>query len=75
VLLQKLILGVIPELPHAHSWRFYPKAHVFPDPVNPFATVLPDAIFISNTADPAPHWFEFTGVKIGDVNGNAAPGL
>lgn len=74
VLLQKLLLGHIPKLPHGQSWRFYPKNHLFTDPNNPFLPTLPGAIATPNTADPAPHFFQFTGVKIGDVNGNAAPG-
>lgn len=73
VLLQKLLLGHIPELPHGQSWRFYPKEHQFADPNNPFLPALPDAIVTPNTADPAPILFQFTGVKIGDVNGNADP--
>lgn len=73
VLLQKLLLGHIPELPHGQSWRFYPKGHVFQDPSNPFLPALPDAIVTPNTADPAPTLFQFTGVKIGDVNGTADP--
>lgn len=75
VLLQKLLLGHILELPHGQSWRFYPKDHLFPDPDNPFLPALPNAIATPNTADPAPNLFQFLGVKIGDVTGNADPGL
>lgn len=75
VLLQKLILGVIPELPHGLSWRFYPKSHVFTDPADPFATPLPETVHVPGTTDPIIHLFEFTGVKIGDVNGSADPKL
>lgn len=75
VLLQKLLLGHISKLPHGQSWRFYPQNHIFQDPANPFQPTLPNAIVVPNTVDPVMDWFEFYGVKIGDVNGNAAPGL
>lgn len=75
VLLQKLILGLVSELPHGQSWRFYPKDHVFQDPANPFQPVPPQAIVVPASADPVPTFFEFTGVKLGDVNGNADPKL
>jgi hypothetical protein len=74
VLLQKLLLGHIAKMPHGQSWRFYPKNHVFTDTNNPFLPALPGAIATPNTADPAPHSFQFIGVKIGDVNGSANPG-
>ncbi|MBK9335132.1 MAG: HYR domain-containing protein [Lewinellaceae bacterium] len=75
VLLQKLLLGHILKMPHGKSWRFFPKNYVFPNPNNPLQPPLPGAIATPNTADPAPNWFDFTGVKIGDVNASADPGL
>lgn len=71
VLLQKLLLGLIPELPHGKSWRFVPADHIFPDPLNPLSA--PQQIVTPNTADPIPGHFGFTGVKIGDVNASADP--
>lgn len=71
VLLQKLLLGLIPELPHGKSWRFAPSDYVFPDPAQPLAA--PQRIFVPNTADPIPTGFYFTGVKIGDVNFSVDP--
>lgn len=73
VLLQKLILGLIPDFPHGQSWRFYPKDHVFQNPANPLQPVPPQAIVVPASADPVPTFFQFTGVKLGDVNGNADP--
>lgn len=73
VLLQKLLLGLIPELPHGKSWRFVPADFTFPDPANPFSA--PQQIVTPNTADPIPGHFGFTGVKIGDVNASADPEL
>lgn len=71
VLLQKMLLGLIPELPHGKSWRFAPADFVF-DPANPLNA--PQQIVVPNTADPVPAAFGFTGVKIGDVNFSADPG-
>ena len=71
VLLQKLLLGLIPALPHGKSWRFVPGDYVFPDPANPLAA--PQQIVVPHTVDPVPGAFGFTGVKIGDVNDSADP--
>lgn len=71
ILLQKLLLGLIPELPHGKSWRFVPMDYAFPDPNNPFSA--PQKVVVPNTADPTPSSFGFIGVKIGDVNYSADP--
>lgn len=71
VLLQKLLLGLITELPHGKSWRFVPKDFIFANPANPFPA--PQQIVVPNTADPVPYEFNFIGVKIGDVNNTANP--
>lgn len=73
ITLRKLILGITTELPNGKSWRFAPKDYVFPNPLNPFQPPFPERIEVPNTADPAPHHFQFTGVKIGDVNYSADP--
>jgi len=70
VLLQKLVLGLIPEMPHGKSWRFVPEDYIF-DPANPLAA--PQQIVAPHTADPIPASFNFTGVKIGDVNYSVDP--
>ncbi len=74
VVLRKLILGITDELPNGKSWRFVPSDYVFPNPANPFQPPFPERIEVPNTADPAPSFFKFTGVKIGDVNYSADPG-
>lgn len=71
VLLQKLLLGLITELPHGKSWRFTPKDFTFINPANPFPA--PQQIVVPNTADPVPSSFNFIGVKIGDVNFSTDP--
>lgn len=74
VLLRKLILGKINELPNGRSWRFVQEDYTFPNPVNPFLPAFPERIEVSNMTDPPPNLFHFTGVKIGDVDYSADPG-
>ena len=73
VALQNLILHNITMLPNGTpSWRFVPEDHVFNDPFNPWP--FPANISMNNlsgdylTAD-------FTGIKVGDVTGNADPSM
>lgn len=70
--LRKLILGIYDTLPHAPSWRFLKKDFVFPNPLNPFETDLPDTLNIESWAC-SYNSIVFTGVKIGDVNNTAIP--
>ncbi|MCC7466954.1 MAG: hypothetical protein IT261_11825 [Saprospiraceae bacterium] len=74
IVLRRLILGVTSELPNGKSWRFLPKNYVFPNPQDPFNPPFPEKIVVPHTADPLPGYFEFTGLKIGDVNFSAFPG-
>lgn len=74
VVLRKLILGIANELPNGRSWRFMPQNYTFPNPLNPFQPPFPERIEVPNTADPAPSYFSFKGVKIGDVDFSADPG-
>ena len=75
--LRKLILGVYTELPNNTSWRFVPKSHIFPNPLNPFQEAFPEKILIDFNnfpvinPPPAIHPFDFVAIKIGDLNGNA----
>lgn len=73
VLLRKLILGIIDELPHGNSWRFWLADYTFPNPANPFSPPFPESYFIPNgeEATVLPYFFE--GVKIGDVDFSADP--
>ena len=73
VLLRKLLLGIIPELPHGESWRFLPLDYVFPNPSNPFNPMFPDRYIIPTNVDILPGYFDFLGLKIGDVNQTADP--
>ncbi|HAD12171.1 MAG TPA: hypothetical protein DCF33_07000 [Saprospirales bacterium] len=74
IVLRKLILGIIDELPNGKSWRFLPKNYVFPNPQDPFTPPFPEKILVPHSADPLPTYFEFIGIKIGDVNDSAFPG-
>lgn len=74
VLLRRLMLGLIPELPNGKSWRFLPYGYVFPNPKNPFQPAFPEKIQIPASADPLPGDFRFIGIKIGDVDFSAFPG-
>lgn len=73
VLLRKLILGQIDQLPHGKSWRFIPADFVFPNPNNPFTPAFPEKITVPGTLDMQPNNFRFIGVKIGDLNFSADP--
>ncbi|MBN8679690.1 MAG: hypothetical protein J0M29_15785 [Chitinophagales bacterium] len=73
LLLRKLILGLIPNLPHGKAWRFMPKSFVFPNLANPFASPVPDKLISPNTNWPSINFYEFRGIKIGDVNNSAIP--
>jgi hypothetical protein len=68
--IRKLILGIYTELPNNTSWRFVDKSFSFPNVTNPFQTAFPEVINIANATIPQLNQ-DFTGVKIGDVNGNA----
>ena len=68
--IRKLILGIYTELPNNTSWRFVDKSFSFPNATNPFQTAFPEVINIANATAHQLNQ-DFTGVKIGDVNGNA----
>jgi hypothetical protein len=68
--IRKLILGIYTELPNNTSWRFVDKSFSFPNVTNPFQTAFPEVINIANATAHQLNQ-DFTGVKIGDVNGNA----
>ncbi|MFN0013798.1 MAG: hypothetical protein ACKVU2_04550, partial [Saprospiraceae bacterium] len=69
---RKLILGIYQQLPNLPSWRFLPAGHIFSNPANPFTGGFLEKITV-NDAPPGPAVHDFTGFKLGDVNGNANP--
>ena len=68
--MRKLILGITQSFPNNTSWRFVPKDFVFTNPLNPFATPIPETISINS---PPLSPFDFIGIKIGDLNNSAIP--
>jgi hypothetical protein len=72
VQLRKLILGLEADLPNNTSWRFVDKTYQFPNPLNPFSAVFPE-IISRPIAEHDRLSEDFVGIKIGDVNGTAAP--
>ncbi|MCC6722963.1 MAG: hypothetical protein IT258_00540 [Saprospiraceae bacterium] len=73
VLMTKLIIGEIASFPNLNSWRFVPKNFVFQNPDDPFSMGFPEFI---NQGFPATELgFDFTAIKVGDVNNSADPSL
>ena len=54
------------------TWRFVPKAYVFPIPANPFVPLFPEKITITGMSGSLGGQ-DFIGVKTGDVNSSANP--
>ncbi len=73
LLLRKLILGLITELPNGKSWNFIPMEYIFPNPQNPFDPPFPNKITVPRSYEFPYGSHEFLGVKIGDVNYSANP--
>ena len=70
--LRKLMLGIYSHLPYDKSWRIVNSHYTFPTPTNPFPQnngLIPDNI---SSADSLP--FTFIGIKIGDLDDDAARG-
>lgn len=68
--LRKLILGFINEFPSNKSWRFIDKAHIFPDPLNPWLSAWPETYSIIPFSG-SMNDVDFNAVKIGDLNHTA----
>ncbi len=72
--MRQVILGVAESFPNNTSWRFIAADYDFIDPLNPldepFVEILEfDGLLAANQQQ------DFIAVKVGDVNGNANPGL
>ena len=72
--IQKVILGIRLQFEDTTSWRFLPEAFTFGDPADPFADPLPASFLITNFTEDLTD-LNFIGLKSGDVNGSAEPGL
>jgi len=73
--LRKLILGVYQKLPNNTSWRFVDADFIFSPPENPLQTPFPETQTGFNHSPQNPPVHDFIAVKVGDVNGNASPGM
>lgn len=72
LVLRKLILGIIDDIPNNESWRFVDKNQEFSDILNPWP--IEEALNISSLqADMLDN--DFIAVKIGDVNNDAVANL
>lgn len=69
--LRKMILGLQISLSGSPSWRLIDRYYVFNDPADPFSQGWPENYNISEL-DQNMRSVDFTGVKIGDVNGTAS---
>jgi lysyl endopeptidase len=72
--IQKVILGVRTAFEEVRSWQFLPETFTFTDPQDPFRETLPAIHNITDFRDDVTD-FNFIGIKSGDVNGTANPGL
>jgi len=70
--IRKVILQMENGFPNNTSWRFVDVEHVFTDALDPWG--FPEVVNINNL-DTEMLSVDFTGVKIGDVNGSAIPNL
>jgi hypothetical protein len=68
--LRKFILNMIPDFGGTKSWRFVDLAYRFPDPLNPWKEAFPEAIGMPNLDHNVKA--NFVGIKVGDLNQNAA---
>ena len=71
--LRKAILKLTDEFPSNNSWRFINQKTIFQDPTKPFAQNLDGFIEFENFN--GQQKADFVGIKVGDLSGNAAPGM
>ena len=74
VLLNKIVLFIDTFYTANESWRFVRSDHVIPNPLDPFTPDLPEDITYSPLSMNQLN-ANFIGIKVGDVTGNANPGL
>lgn len=72
---RKLIQGIYSELPNNTSWRFVDGSFVFPNPNNPFQSVIPELVSLNSNNIDSTLFLDFIAIKIGDVDCDAIPGL
>ena len=72
--LRKLILSVSQELPNGRSWRFIDKNYQFENPASPWSE-MQNAEILNLTVTGNMSDVDFTGIKLGDVNGSVQSNL
>ena len=70
--IRKLILGAYSTFPLMPSWRFISAHQVFNQPDNPFADSLITSVPLV-MVQPDLHYYDFIGIKSGDVDFTASP--
>ena len=72
VVIRRVILGLDNNFTANKSWRFVDKNFAFTNPQNPFAQPIPEVISLNNLSSDN-LYADFVAIKVGDVNGSAAP--
>lgn len=72
ITLQRLILYIDDVFTNNTSWRFVDTDYFFVDPKDPWSSPFPESIMFDQILGDN---FNFTAIKIGDVNGNASTNL
>lgn len=67
--MQKMILLITDDVPENTSWRFVDNSYQFNDPTNPLVEDFPEAI--NNFTLDNNQQYNFTGIKIADLNTSA----
>lgn len=70
VLLRKMLLGLVEEIPNNTSWRFVDASHQWVDESNPWTSEFPEVYNIYELGGDM--LIDFYGVKVGDVNYTAS---
>jgi hypothetical protein len=74
IAIQKLVLGINDRFLQGPSWRFVDAKFSFTDPNNPWSRPFPEVLNINNLKGKQVA-FDFIGIKVGDVSGNARVSL
>ncbi|MCB0633434.1 MAG: tandem-95 repeat protein, partial [Lewinella sp.] len=69
--LRRLILNIDLKFQHNTSWRFVPRAYIFPEPSDPWFEEFPEVININNLQENLDKE-DFVALKVGDIDLSAA---
>lgn len=68
--LRKTLLTASEKFTDNTSWRFVDESYIFPNPTNPWKSPFPETVTLN--IQPGVVNASFVGIKIGDINGDAA---